>query len=140
MRFHTSSHVSPFRFFVGTDEKMSDYKELEVWKKSRVLTVEVYRATARFPRSELFGLTSQLRRAASSIVCNIAEGQGRWTKRDCRSFVINARGSAQELETQIIIAEDLEFLSAEKSAQLRESVNRIGRMLNGLLRYYSTKT
>jgi four helix bundle protein len=126
--------------FVGTDEEMSDYRDLEVWKKSRVLTVGVYRATAKFPRSEMFGLTSQMRRAASSIVSNIAEGHGRWTRRDCRSFIVIARGSAQELETQIFIAEDLEFLSEQESAELREAVNRIGRMLNGLLRYYSTKT
>ena len=119
---------------------MSDYRDLNVWKKSRAFVAEVYRATASFPRCEMFGLTSQMRRAASSIVCNIAEGHGRRTPRDCRSFVVNARGSAQEVETQIFIAEDLEFLTHERSVELREAVNEIGRMLNGLLRYYNAKT
>jgi four helix bundle protein len=121
----------------GTDEEMSDYRNLEVWQKSRALVVEVYQLTKGFPRSEMFGLTSQMRRAAISIVSNIAEGNGRWTSRDRGSFVITARGSTQELETQIFVAEDLEFLSPEDAHGLRKAVNEIGRMLNGLLRYYS---
>ena len=65
---------------------MGDYKNLEIWKKSRALTADVYRASERFPRSEMFGITSQMRRAAMSIVLNVAEGKGRWTTRDQCSF------------------------------------------------------
>ena len=115
---------------------MSDYRKLEVWKKSRALTAEVYRLTERFPRSEMFGLTSQMRRAAFSIVLNVAEGNGRWTMRDQASFIITARASAQELEAVAYLAEDLTFIPAEPAERLRKSANEIGRMLNGLLRYY----
>ena len=116
---------------------MSNYQDLKVWKKSRTLVAEVYKATRVFPRSEIYGLTSQMRRAALSIAANIAEGHGRWTRRDCRSFLLIARGSAHELETELLIAEDLEFLSGEHSGTLRCATNEIGRMLSGLIRYYS---
>lgn len=115
---------------------MSDYRKLEVWKKSRALTAEVYRVTERFPRSEIFGLTSQMRRAALSMVLNVAEGNGRWTMRDQGSFIVTARASAQEVEAVLYVAEDLKYVSAEAAEQLRKSANEIGRMLNGLLRYY----
>lgn len=115
---------------------MSDYRTLEVWKKSRALTAEVYRVTECFPRSEVFGITSQMRRAALSIVLNVAEGTGRWTSRDQGSFIITARASAQELDAVLYVVEDLEFLTSETSTRLRQSITEIGRMLNGLLRFY----
>lgn len=115
---------------------MGDYKDLEVWKKSRALTAEVYRATERFPKSEMFGITSQMRRAAMSIALNVAEGKGRWTARDQGSFIVNARASAQELEATLYLAEDLNYITAETSLRLRRSTNEIGRMLNGLLTFY----
>ena len=118
---------------------MSDYRKLEVWKKSRALAAEVYRSTERFPKSEMFGLTSQIRRAAVSIVLNVAEGNGRWTMRDQGSFIVDARASAQEVEAVLYIAEDLKYLTAEAAERLRKSANEIGRMLNGLLRYYRGK-
>ena len=118
---------------------MSDYRNLEVWKKSRALAAEVYRLTERFPRSEIFGLTSQMRRAALSIALNIAEGNGRWTKRDQSAFIVTARASAQELEAICFVAEDLKFITAEMAERLRKSVNQIGRMLNGLLQYYANR-
>ena len=71
-----------------------------------------------------------------SIVLNIAEGNGRWTMRDQGSFIITARASAQELEAVVYLAEDLKFMTADVSERLRKSANEIGRMLNGLLRYY----
>lgn len=116
---------------------MSDYKELEVWKKSRALAAGVYRLTASFPQSELFGLTKQMRTAATSIVFNIAEAHGRWSRRDCRAFLTIARGSAFELETQAFLAEDLEFLKHETAETVRISVVEIARMLQGLIRYYT---
>ena len=116
---------------------MSDYKDLEVWKKSRALAAVVYRMTAAFPQSELFGLTKQMRTAATSIAFNIAEGHGRWSRRDCRAFLMIARGSAFELETQAFLAEDLDFLEHDASETVRNSVVEIARMLQGLIRYYS---
>jgi four helix bundle protein len=85
----------------------------------------------------MFGMTSQIRRAALGIGLNIAEGNGRWTMRDRRSFIINARASAQEVEAVLFIAEDLQYITAEVSEGLRKSANEIGRMLNGLARYYA---
>ena len=119
---------------------MSDYTNLEVWKKSRVLAAEVYRVTDNFPQSEMFGMTSQIRRAAVGIVLNIAEGNGRWTMRDRRHFIISARASAQEVEAVLFIAEDLKYITNQTAEQLRKSANEIGRMLNGLARYYAKKT
>jgi four helix bundle protein len=122
----------------GTDMTMSDYKRLEVWQKSRVLAREIYAASGPFPRHELFGLTHQIRSAAVSIASNIAEGAGRGSRRDRRKFMLVARGSAFEVETQLIIAEDLGYLSAAKSRALRESTGEIARMLAGLIRYYTS--
>jgi len=116
---------------------MSDYRNLEVWKKSRVLAAEVYRVTEGFPHSEVFGVTSQIRRAVVGIGLNIAEGNGRWTRLDRRQFIINARASAQEVEAVLFIAEDLKYITAEVSERLRKATNEIGRMLNGLARYYA---
>jgi four helix bundle protein len=116
---------------------MSDYKELEVWKKSRALAAAVYRSTASFPGREMFGLTKQMRTAATSIVFNIAEGHGRWSRRDCRALLTIARGSAFELETQTYIAEDLDFVTHADAEALRNAVIEVARMLHGLIRYYS---
>jgi four helix bundle protein len=113
---------------------MGNYNELSVWRKSVDLVVQVYAASMLLPREEVFGLQSQMRRAAVSIPCNIAEGQGR-TEKDYRRFVLQARGSILELETEIVICERLGFLRAETAAELREQTGEIGRMLNGLLRY-----
>ena len=116
---------------------MSNHRTLKVWKDSRALVVRIYRATSHFPQEEMFGLTRQMRRAAVSIPNNIAEGHGRWTRRDCKNFIYIARGSAFELDTQLYLAEDLGWLTAEEADSLRDSVGEIARMLNGLVRYYS---
>jgi four helix bundle protein len=86
------------------------YKELIVWQQSKELAGLIYKAIESFPRSELYGLSSQLRRAAVSVVSNIAEGQGRLTSGEFRHFLGQSRGSLLELETQLAIALDLEFL------------------------------
>ncbi len=113
--------------------KISSYKELVVWQKSMALVTEVYAATARFPREELFGLTSQLRRSAVSVPSNIAEGQGRATKGEFIQFLAHARGSLFELETQVLIAGELSYLSSEFQGRLMEKVQEAARILNGLL-------
>ncbi len=113
----------------------SNYSDLQVWQKTRLLAADVYRMTRPFPREELFGLGQQMRRAAISILCNIGEGNGRWSRTDYRHFLVMARGSALELEAQIVIAEDLEYLSREKASELNEQTLEIARMLNGMIRY-----
>ena len=109
------------------------YKELIVWKKSRELTSAVYRATQAFPPSELYGLTSQTRRAAVSVASNIAEGQGRLTRGEFRHFLGQARGSLLELETQLIIAMDLGFLSEDDLKSFETRIAEVSRILNGLM-------
>jgi four helix bundle protein len=97
------------------------------------LVAATYRATAGFPKDELFGLTSQLRRAAVSIPSNIAEGQGRLSEKEFRHFLGQARGSLMEVETQIQIGENLGYLQRQQTASLLQSCAEVGRILNGLL-------
>ena len=94
------------------------YRELIVWQKAIVLVEDVYRATNDFPKTEIYGLTSQIRRAAVSIPSNIAEGQGRNSTRDFLHFLSMAQGSLMELETQITIAERLGYLESEQENKL----------------------
>ena len=96
------------------------------------LVTEIYRLTKKLPKEVIFGLTSQIRRAAVSIPCNIAEG-GRLSKGEFRVFLGNARGSLSELETQIIIAKNLEFISGSEATGLLEQASEVGRILNGLI-------
>jgi four helix bundle protein len=110
-----------------------NYTDLIVWKKAMSLVTEIYRMTRELPKDELFGLTSQLRRAAVSIPSNIAEGQGRLSKGEFRVFWGNARGSLSELETQILIARNLDFVSEIEATRLLEMAEEVGRTLNGLI-------
>lgn len=114
----------------------SNYRKLIVWQKARELTRFVYRETQKFPQSEVFGLTQQMRRAAISILSNIAEGQGRYTRRDCRRFLVIARGSATELEAQIVISSDLDYLAENAATDLENRATEVCRMLNGLLKRF----
>ena len=116
---------------------MSDYTKLEVWQKSRAFARDIYEASASFPQHEQFCLTQQIRRAAVSIPSNIAEGSGRGSSRDRSNFILIARGSAFEVETQLFIAEDLHYVESSTAAELRDRANEIGRMLTGLIRYYA---
>jgi four helix bundle protein len=97
------------------------------------LVTAVYRVTAGFPKDELFGITSQIRRAAVSIPSNIAEGQGRLSEKEFRFFLGQARGSFMEVETQLQIAENLGYLQHETARRQMESCDEVGRILNGLL-------
>ncbi len=97
------------------------------------LVTATYRATAQFPKEELFGLTSQLRRAAVSIPSNIAEGQGRLSDKEFRYFLGQARGSLMEVETQLQIAENLGYLDKESNGKRMEACGEVGRILNGLI-------
>jgi four helix bundle protein len=97
------------------------------------LVREIYDATRLFPRDELYGLTNQLRRAAVSVPSNIAEGQARFSPKEFCHFLSHARGSLVEIETQILIAQDLEYLSATKTRVLLQQAAELGRVLNGLI-------
>jgi four helix bundle protein len=114
---------------------MSNFQQLDVWQKARVLARDTYRETRSFPREELFGLTQQMRRAAISIISNIAEGKGRFTRGEYRSFLIIARGSVFELEAQLIVATDLEFIAANQAEPLVERAREIARMINGIIHH-----
>jgi four helix bundle protein len=97
------------------------------------LVLNVYRCTQTFPKIETYGLTSQLRRAAVSIPSNIAEGQGRLSTGEFRQFLGNARGSLKEVETQLLISSELNYLAQDQAERLLNDAAEVGRMLNGLL-------
>jgi four helix bundle protein len=112
---------------------MQDFKKLKVWEKGHQLTLGIYKLTARFPKEELYGLTSQMRRAAASIVSNIAEGCGRGGRADFGRFLQMATGSASELGYQLLLAHDLNFLKAEEYQNLERGVVEVKRMLSSLM-------
>jgi S23 ribosomal protein. len=112
---------------------MKDFRQLKVWEKSHQLALAVYSATKEFPKEELYGLTSQIRRASMSIPTNIAEGCGRNTEADFARFLQIAMGSASETEYQLILAHDLEFLPKDSYEKLHNDVEEIKRMLASLL-------
>jgi len=109
------------------------YKDLRVWQESFALSVAVYKLTRDFPHEELYGLSSQLRRAAVSIPSNIAEVYGRGTRRDYRSFISIARGSVLELQTQLAIASELGIGRPPLRKDVRSQAEEVGKMLWGLL-------
>jgi four helix bundle protein len=112
---------------------VQSYRDLIAWKKAMALVFDVYRCTQAFPRSETYGLTSQLRRAAVSVPSNIAEGQARLSTGEFKQFLGNAGGSLMEVETQILIALGLGYLERGDSEGLLGIASEVGRILNGLL-------
>jgi four helix bundle protein len=110
-----------------------DFRELKVWERSHQLTLEVYKATTRFPREEMYGLTSQIRRAAASVPANIAEGCGRSSTAELARFLHIAMGSATELEYHLLLARDLNFLADDHYAHLERELAEVKRMLNTYL-------
>lgn len=112
---------------------MANFKELLVWQKSINFVTEVYELTYLFPKDEMYGLTSQIRRASISIPSNIAEGNSRRSLADYLQFLKIARGSCAEVETQLIIAKNLHFLNEEKYSELNENIIEISKMLNALI-------
>jgi four helix bundle protein len=110
-----------------------NHEELEVWQKAHALTINLYRITECFPRSELFGLTSQIRRAAGSIGANLAEGCGRWGDAELARFVQIAMGSASELQNHLRLAKGLDFLSRPDYAATLKDVTSVRQMLTAFL-------
>ena len=111
---------------------MRDFREFKVWEKAHSLTLDIYKATATFPRAEMYGLTSQLRRASSSIPANIAEGCGRGGNAEFGRFLQIGMGSASELEYHILLAHDLTFLPDMIYDPLQNRVIEVKRMLTAL--------
>ena len=109
------------------------FRDLIAWQQGKALARQVYEVTRRFPDEERFGLVIQLRRAAVSIPSNIAEGRGRGTKKDFAHFLMQARGSLYEVETQIELANELHYINELDTARLLEVCNELSRALNGLI-------
>jgi four helix bundle protein len=109
-----------------------NYRDLLAWQKAMDLVVQIYRATERIPREEMYGLTSQLRRAAVSVPSNIAEGQGRRTKKEFARFLGVPHGSLREMETQLLIAGRLVYLAKSTIDELMELASQVGRLITGL--------
>jgi four helix bundle protein len=109
------------------------YRDLHVWQKSMELARTVYHETETLPKAELYGLQSQMRRAAVSVPSNIAEGHGRLDDGYFRQFLATSRGSLFELQTQVELAGDLSLLSSETTRRLMESCDEVARLINGLL-------
>ena len=109
-----------------------DYRDLIAWQKAIDLVEKAYRTAKRFPREELYGLTSQLHRAAVSVAANIAEGQGRQSTRDFLHFLAIAHGSLKELETHVFIAERLEYVNKKEQSELIALCEEVGRLISGL--------
>ena len=116
---------------------MGDYRDLLAWQLARALAQAVYRATEPFPLRERFGLAAQMRRAAVSVLSNIAEGASRGSDRELRRFLQIARGSLAELQTQLLLAHYLELLTEDHAESLTRTASRTARVLHGLLRSYS---
>lgn len=110
---------------------MHNYLELKIWQKSRELVKIIYQSTVDFPKSEKYILDAQIKRAAISIPSNIAEGAGRGTNKDFARFLDIATGSSFELESQIILAIDLEFLTEETGNNIISDIKEIQKMING---------
>lgn len=112
---------------------IQNYKELDVWQKAVALTTELYRPTSHFPDTDRYGLTSQIRRATTSVAANIAQGWGRGSRGEYIQFLTVARGSLMELETHLIVACNLQFIKPDEFGSLSKPVNDIEKMLNRLI-------
>lgn len=113
---------------------MKDFRDLKVWEKAHGLALACYRITTSFPKQEIFGIVSQIRRAGSSVAANIAEGCGRGGNAEFQRFLHMAMGSASELEYHLLLSKDLQFLNSEDHDEARAQVVEVKRMLAGLIR------
>jgi four helix bundle protein len=111
---------------------MKGHRDLVAWQKAMSLVTEIYRVTRDFRKEELYGLTSQVRRAAVSVPSNLAEGHGRTSRKEFHHFISQARGSLTEVETQLEIARNLDYLPERVASQLLEQASEVARILNGL--------
>jgi len=114
--------------------KIKDFYQLKAWEKSHQLTILIYKITKDFPKEEKYGLTDQLRRAASSTGANIAEGFGRYHFADKAKFYYQARGSLKEVQNFIFLAKDLDYLDSEKAENICQEIKSCEMLINGLIR------
>ena len=114
---------------------MRPHQKLEAWSRAIELVTDIYKSTEDFPKEERYGLTGQIRRAAVSILANLAEGAGRRSQKEFAHFLSNSQGSASELETELIIAHRLGYLDERTFARLIEQLERIGRLITGLVHH-----
>ncbi|MFH2045280.1 MAG: four helix bundle protein [Pseudomonadota bacterium] len=125
--------------FKESSEMLKNYKELSVWQKSYKLCLHIYKVTKRFPKDEMYGLTSQIRRSAVSIPSNIAEGYGRKTTLEYVRFLYIAYGSVCELETQMMISGDLVYVEKDRLQEIRDEIGDIERMLKAMIKSLENK-
>jgi four helix bundle protein len=119
---------------------MKDFRDLKVWQKGHVLTLEVYRVTRGFPKEELYGLTSQIRRSASSVPANIAEGAARDGDAEFKRFLTIAYASASELDYHLLLARDLNYIQQLEHDALQEKVTELRRMLHKFIQTIKTRS
>lgn len=113
---------------------IKDFRDLRIWQKGRKIVRVIYEVTREFPKEEIYGLTSQMRKAAVSIPSNIAEGFGRFHKKEYRQFLFHAKASCSELVTQIILSEDLNFIHLYRGGKIKEVILDESRMISGLIK------
>jgi len=119
---------------MADENTIHSYRDLRVWNEAMELAVACYRMTGSFPREEMFGMTSQIRRASASVPANIAEGYGRESAGSYVQFLRNAQGSLKELETHVLLAHRVELVSREDAAPVLDRADLVGKMLRGLIR------
>ncbi|KAB3529712.1 four helix bundle protein [Alkaliphilus serpentinus] len=111
-----------------------DTNKLVVWQKSHELTLKIYQITNSFPKEEIFGLTSQIRRAAASVPNNIVEGKARGSNKEYKRFLLVARGSLEETKYQLLLAKDLKYIDEQKYKDVLDLSKDVGRLLAGLIK------
>jgi four helix bundle protein len=115
------------------------HKKLDVWRESVSLATQIYQITENFPKTEIYGLTSQMRRAVVSVPCNIAEGAARFSSKEFGQFLNIAGGSLSELDTQLEIAHNLGFLTTEEKTEVDRTIDAIAAKLAGLIKHTKQK-
>lgn len=118
----------------GMGKKIETYRDLNIWKVGIELVKDIYKSTVKFPKQEMYGIVSQMRRSAISIPSNVAEGFKRYHNKEYRQFLYITLGSCAELETQVTIAKELKYIQADKEVILLEKLDHIGRMITNLLK------
>ena len=119
---------------------MKDFRKLKVWEKAHILTLAIYKITYKFPKDELYGLTNQMRRSSSSIPTNIAEGCGRSSQAELARFFYMAMGSSSELEYQLILAHDLNYMDEKVLLELLTQLTGLRKMLNAFIQKIKNDT
>lgn len=114
--------------------EISDFKDLTTWKEAHKLTLQIYKLTSKFPKNEIYGITSQIRRSSSSITANIAEGFARYHYKDKVKFYYNARGSTAETRNFLLLSKDLEYINKKVYNIINKQSEEVEKLINGLIR------